>query len=342
MKARDQDIRLGLRHNVVGQETTGVGGFAKALRTIPVTLSICRDMKELCPDAWLINFTNPSGLVTEAVVKHGDGVRAIGLCNVPIGMQMWIAQALHIDPSRVRLDYVGLNHLSWVRHVHIGPLDLMGMAVDNVARIQAMIAERTDEKVFDPAVVKALRMFPSPYLRYYYNTQEMVAEEKNAPKNRAEVVMEIEAELLKLYQDPKLTTKPKELEKRGGAYYSVAAVNLMSSIFNSKGDVQIVNTRNGTCILDLPENVVVEVPCTIDRDGAHPLPVGHVEIAIRGLLQVVKAYEELAIEAAVSGDKRIAYQALLAHPLVGKAHLATVLLNELLEINRPYLPQFKR
>lgn len=340
MESRNQDIRLGLRHNTIGQETTGVGGFAKALRTIPVALDVCRDMRALAPSAWLINFTNPSGLVSEAIMKYG-GVKVIGLCNVPITMKMMIARAMRWDAARVRLDYVGLNHLGWVRHVYLDGEDRMDQVLGKIDFfLRLPIVSRLAGKYFDRELIQALRMLPSPYLRYYYNTAQVLEEERRAKKNRAEVVMELEQRLLERYKDPRLKRKPRELGQRGGAYYSTAAVQLISALHNDAGDEQIVNVRNGDCIADLPPDAVVEVPCVIHKDGARPLPVGHVEPVIRGLMQAVKTYEQLAVEAAVHGDRRMAFQALLAHPLIRQADLAKALLEDLLVVNHQFLPQF--
>lgn len=324
---RHQDILLGKDHGLVGQETTGVGGFAKALRTVPVMLEICREMERGCPDGWLINFTNPSGLVTEAIIKHGRR-RAIGLCNNPINLRMEVAERLQVDPGRVELDYLGLNHLSWVRRVLIDGHDVLPGVLDRLtsAGRPANIPEELD---YPPEFVRALGMIPSSYLRYYYLTRKAVAEIASRKKSRAEQVMEIEDRLLEIYADPGQAEKPAELEKRGGAFYSRAALDLVLAIHTDSGRRQIVDARNGGAIACLPEDCVVEVPCAIGAGGANPLALDPPPPEIRGLLQHVKAYEELAVEAALTRSRRLALLALTAHPLVADVELACKLVDEI-------------
>ncbi len=324
---RHQDILLGLDHGLVGQETTGVGGFAKALRTVPVMLEICRDMERLCPHAWLINFTNPSGLVTEAILKHGRE-RAIGLCNNPINLKMDVAARLKVEPDHVDLDYLGLNHLSWVRRVIVDGRDVLPGVLDELtaAGRPANIPEELD---YPPEFIRALGMIPSSYLRYYYLTRKALAELRRKPKSRAEEVMDIEKDLLAAYADPGRVEKPPGLEKRGGALYSRAALDLVLAIHQDRGERQIVNARNGQAIACLPADCVVEVPCTIGAGGAQPRPVDPPPPEIRGLLQHVKAYEELAVEAALTRSKRLSLLALVAHPLVADVELAGKLVAEI-------------
>jgi len=331
------DEKIPLRFGIVGQETTGPGGFAKALRTIPVMLSIAADMERLSPQAWLINFTNPSGLITEALVKHSK-VQVIGLCNLPINMVHAVAGYLGVAPQRVSLDYVGLNHLSWVKGVYLD-----GREVTKEVLAKAVTEARQTEEghpIFSPELLEAFGMLPCYYLRYYYHHDEVLEEQKKAGKTRGEEVREIEERLLAMYADPHLTSKPKELEKRGGALYSTAAVSLIAAIVGNKNEVHIVNCRNRGAIADLPEGSVVEVPCQVGATGAIPLTVGYLPVMIRGLIQAVKAYEELAIEAAVTGNQKTALQALLNHPLVPSFGVAKALLNAILEANRDYPPHF--
>lgn len=323
---RHRDILLGLDNDMVGQETTGVGGFAKALRTIPVMMEICRDIERLSPNAFLINFTNPSGIITEAILKYSK-VHCIGLCNIPVDLTMEIAKFLNIEPNRITLDYVGLNHLSWVKKVLIDGQDIMGQIVEFALSEEG--PKNIPELEFPVKFLSCLRMIPSDYLKYYYLTEEMVVKLKSKPKTRAQEVMEIEEKLLEIYQNPGIATKPKLLEERGGAYYSTAAVNLISSIFNDKKDVQIVNVQNNFSIAELPSEAVVEVPCTIDRMGAHPHKCDKLPPEIRGLMQVVKAYEELTIEAAVHKSYRSALLALSVHPLVRSVNKAIKILDEI-------------
>jgi len=330
LKARILDEKIPLKFGVVGQETTGPGGFAKALRTIPVMLDIADDISRLAPAAWLINFTNPSGIVTEAVARYSEA-QVIGLCNSPIGLQRELAKHFAASPGDVVLDYFGLNHLSWVRGVRVRGEDVSERALEAAA---------SWENEREAALIRALRMIPSGYLRYYYFTDEVVEEQVRAPKTRGEAVAEVESELLEMYRDPALKRKPKELEKRGGAHYSEAAMALISAIHNDKNEWHVVNVVNAGCILDLPDQAVVEVPAQVNCDGAHPLPVGQLPLEVRGLVQAVKAYEELTVRAAAEGDRREALLALTNHPLVPSFSVARALLDALLEAHREYLPQF--
>ena len=308
--ARIRDEKRGRRHDVIGQETTGPGGFAKALRTIPVALDIARDICELTPHAWLINFTNPAGMVTESLLRYG-GVKVMGLCNSPFGLQVEIAKMLGVEPDRVRIDVVGLNHLSWVRTVFLDGEDVTGEVID-----RAVAAVRPELDWFDADLIQALGMIPSSYLRYFYQQQKILAYQRQGGKTRGEQVWEIEQQLLETYRDPELCCKPPLLAKRGGAHYSTLAVSLVTAIANDTQEVYVVDCRNEDALPDLPPDVAVEIPAVIDRQGAHAIAAGHLPFSIRGLVQHVKAYEELTIEAAISGDERAALLALTANPLV--------------------------
>lgn len=342
LPARALDERLPLKWGVIGQETTGPGGFAKALRTIPVALQIAHDVEELCPDAWVLNFTNPSGVVTEALMKHSR-VKTVGLCNVPLSIQRGIAAALGVDPARVVLDMAGLNHLSFARHVYLDGTDILPKLL-GTDFVRQEIVKNIGALEWGDTTLQALGMLPSPYLQYYYGGAAKVEEEKQAIAQgrgtRADEVMRVEAELFKLYRDPATIEKPALLGKRGGAFYSEAALGALASILQNRREVHIVNTRNGSCLPDLGPDVVVEVPCVLDATGAHPLTQGPLPTAVRGLVQQVKAYEELTIEAAVTGDRHTAFLALLNHPLVPGAQAAAGLLQDILASHREYLPQF--
>jgi 6-phospho-beta-glucosidase len=331
---RIQDERIPLPFGVVGQETTGPGGFAKALRTIPVILDLARDMAKLAPEAHLINFTNPSGIITEAVLKYTD-IPTIGLCNSPFGFQQGIAEELGVAPERIRLDYVGLNHLSWIRGVRLDGKDVFERVLKG-----AIAKAVSGQSTFSPQLLETLGMLPSYYLNYYYNQDQVLSEQRRAEKTRGQEVQQIEARLLELYADPKLNHKPKLLEKRGGAHYSSVAVAVIGAIHRDKGEVHIVNTRNNGALPDLPSDCVVELPSMINKTGARPIPVAPMPPAIRGLTQAVKAYEELAVLAAVEGDERAALQALLTHPLVPSFAAAQALWAAIKKANRDYLPQF--
>ncbi|MGH2628306.1 MAG: 6-phospho-beta-glucosidase, partial [Anaerolineales bacterium] len=337
MAARILDEAIPPRFGVVGQETTGPGGFAKALRTIPVALRVAQDIEMSAPGAFLLNFTNPAGLITEALCRH-SAVNAIGLCNLPIGMEMRLSQRLGVARSRLRLDWVGLNHLNWTRGASLDGADVWRRVfADAVEEAQRSEGDGWD---FAPDLLEALEMIPCGYLNYYYYHDRMLAKQKASPHSRGEQVRKIEEDLLEMYRDPGLREKPKLLEKRGGAYYSKAAVSLISAIANDKDEVHIVNTRNRGSIPDLPPDVVVEVPSRIGRAGAQPIATGPLPPEIRGLVQAVKAYEELTVAAGVEGDRRRALQALLAHPLVPSFEAAQGLLRELLAAHKAFLPQF--
>jgi 6-phospho-beta-glucosidase len=329
-QARLLDETIPLRHGFVGQETTGPGGFAKALRTVPIVLELAELTTEIgAPDAWVVDFTNPTGLVTQALLDQGH--RACGLCNVAIGIQREVAAHFGVDPSRVRLDHVGLNHLSWERAV----------LVDGVDRLPELLADPPPDLLEGESLelVQALGALPSYYLRYYYRTAE-VLEHQRTHRTRAEEVLEIEAGLLDLYRDPALDTKPALLERRGGAWYSDAAAALVASLHAGTGDDQVVDVLNEGALPNLPAGDVVEVTCRVDHAGAFGQPTEPLAPEMLGLVQHAKAYERLTIEAAITGSRAGALKALITNPLVGDADRAGPLLDTLLEANRSHLPRF--
>jgi 6-phospho-beta-glucosidase len=330
MRLADETVPL--EFGCIGQETTGPGGFAKALRTVPVVLELAEETaRRAAPGAWLVDFTNPVGIVTQALLDHGR--RAIGLCNSAIGFQRSFAAELGVAADRVELEHVGLNHLTWVRAVRVDGADRLPELLDRHAEtIAAGLG-------LPAALLRTLGAVPSYYLRYYYATGEVLEEQRRNP-SRAEQVMAIERELLELYRDPALDTKPELLERRGGAFYSEAAAALIASLHAGTGDVQVVDVRNDGALPDLPDDAVVEVPARIDRDGAHPLPLAPLAPELLGLVQQAKAYERLAVRAAVAGDRTVALKALLANPLVREYRVAEPLLDALLDSSRAYLPRF--
>jgi 6-phospho-beta-glucosidase len=336
IQARIADEKLGLRHGLIGQETTGVGGFACALRTIPRILDIARVMEELAPRSVLVNFTNPSGIVTEALIKHSR-ITSVGLCNVPIGIIMDIVKHVGCAMEDVELDYVGLNHLSWVRRIRIRGKD----ATETVlARFLDLAHEEWEVEAVRTNMVlamKSLGMFPNGYLQYFYATEAVLSHLKNKLKTRGEEVLEVEKTLFEKYARPDLDQKPEELSKRGGAHYSSAAFHLISAIENNTRNRQIVCCRNNGAIPTFDDDAAVEVPAVIGRDGATAIPQPPPGLAIRGLMQAIKAYESLTVKAAVDGDREAAFQAMLMHPLMPGAVGSKKLLDELLEINRPHL-----
>jgi 6-phospho-beta-glucosidase len=342
MAARRGDEYMGLRHGLIGQETTGVGGMAKALRTIPVILSIAADMRELAPRALLVNFTNPAGLVTEALARYAPDVPAVGVCNAPIGVKYTILGLLRrslgqeIAPERAELLTLGLNHLSW----HYGfTLDGEDVWPQVLAGYLAELRGKPEAQ-WEADAVAALRMIPNYYLSYYYNTAHKLAEQAAWPPSRAEQVMRIEDELLRQYAEPDRTEPPPGLMQRGGAYYSTVATQLLNAHANNLGETHVVNVRHGGAVAGWPADWVLELPCRVDAAGIHPLPAEPLPPVSFGLLAHVKAYELLTVEAAVHGDRRAAYQALLAHPLGPGAGAAQAVLDDLIETNRAYLPQF--
>jgi 6-phospho-beta-glucosidase len=326
------DETLPLEFGCVGQETTGPGGFAKALRTVPVVLELASETERRgAPGAWFVDFTNPVGIVTQALLDRGH--RAIGLCNSAIGFQRRFAALLGVAPDRVELEHVGLNHLTWERAVRVDGTDRLGELLDGHG--EALAADLG----LPLALLRDLGVVPSTYLRYYYATAEVLDEQRRRP-SRAEQVAEIERGLLELYRDPALDTKPELLERRGGAFYSEAAAALIASLHAGTGDIQVVDTRNDGALPDLPDDAVVEVPATVGTSGVHPLPQAPLAPELLGLVQQAKAYERLTVEAAVTGDRTVARKALLANPLVGDYRVAAPLLEALLEASRPYLPRF--
>ncbi len=341
--ARREDEYLGKRHGLIGQETTGVGGMSKALRTIPVILDIAHEMEKVAPDGLLINFTNPAGLVTQALSQYGGSVQAVGVCNVPITTKMVILDLLkrragfqNISPDQTRLDTLGLNHLSWHRGFWVGdenvwPL-VMAYYLDEL--------RHSDSPEWDVRTLEVLGMIPNYYLQYYYYTEKKLKEQERWPPSRAEEVMVIEQALFDRYQDPHLTDVPPELMKRGGAYYSTMAIELMEAHYHDTGAVHVVNVPHKGAVAGWPEDWVLEMPARVRRAGIEPLPTDPLPPVCFGLLAQVKCYELLTVEAAVHGDRNAAYQALLVHPLGPSADKVQEVLDDMLETHRQYLPQF--
>ena len=321
--ARLRDETVPLACGCIGQETTGAGGFAKARRTVPVVLEIAERVRELAADeAWIVDFTNPVGIVTRSLLDAGH--RAVGLCNVAIGFQRAFSRLLGVDPGRVLVDQVGLNHLTWVRAAWLDGEDVL----------PALLAEHGDELAgmaggLPRRLLDELGAVPSYYLRYFY-AHDRVLDEQRTAVPRAQTVAEIESELLDIYRDPQVDEKPALLERRGGAFYSEAAIGLVTSLTADTGDVHVVDVRNGDTIAGLAEDDVVEVPAAITAAGPAPLPQPALAPELLGLVQHVAAYERLAARAAESGDPLVARKALLAHPLIGQDELAGDLVERLL------------
>jgi 6-phospho-beta-glucosidase len=326
--ARQRDETWPLEYGCIGQETTGAGGLAKALRTVPVVLRIAERARERAPAAWLIDFTNPVGIVTRALLDAGH--RAIGLCNVAIGFQRTFAALLGVAPELVALGHIGLNHLTWERSVRVNGADLLpGLLDAHGEEIAAEIELPVD-------LVRELGVVPSYYLRYYYAHDEAVTRQRGA-RTRAQQVAELERRLLAMYADPALDHKPALLGERGGAYYSEAAVALVASLAAGTGDVQVVDVRNNGTLPFLPDKSVIEAPAHIGANGAVPLCVPPVEPLFAGLIAHVSAYEELALEAALRGGRERVFAALLAHPLIGQADIAGRVADRMIAENSVYL-----
>ncbi len=327
--ARMVDESVPVACGCLGQETTGFGGLAKALRTVPVVLEIADRVRRLAPDAWIVDFTNPVGIVTKALLDEGH--KAVGLCSAAMVFQRHFAKVLDVEPERVELDHLGLNHLTWEVAVRLDGAEvlpqLLGEHVERVARATGL----------PPEIVQRLGVVPSYYLHYFYEHDAVVDEERRG-KSRAEVVSEIERELLHLYADEELTEKPELLQQRGGAGYSEAAVELVASLFGGAGEGRhVINLRNDGALPFLADDAVVEVPAYVGRDGVRPVELPELGVLERGLVAHVSAYEELALDAALRGGRERVFRALLAHPLIGQVDLAETLADKMIEANRRFL-----
>jgi 6-phospho-beta-glucosidase len=341
MLARQRDEHIPLRHGVLGQETTGAGGFANALRTIPVSLDFAREMKESCPEAWLLNFSNPSGLVTEALLRYSD-IKTFGLCNVPIGIKMGIAKALGVEPSRVEIDVSGLNHLSFVTGIWVDGQDATGTVFQSPLFDEYLKIEKYGSGM--GRFLKRLRVIPASYLYYYWCSERALKEQldgfSGGKGTRADEVMRIEKDLFEVYADPENEDLPEALKKRGGAYYSDVALNSISAILNNNRVVEALNVVNRGAVPGIQAESVVEVSCMVDGRGPHPLAQRPLPAEVIGLVQQVKAYESLTVETAVTGDVETAFFALQNHPLIPGADTARALLKDILEANKDFLPRF--
>ena len=342
MEARCKDEYLGLRHGLIGQETTGIGGMAKALRTIPVLLSIAKDIREVAPGALLVNFTNPAGLVTEALFRYAPDVHTVGVCNVAITTKMDILKGLeeatgkHIPPEKAQLNTLGLNHLTWHRGFSVEGEEMWPQIIERTIKE----LKSQDHPEWDPRMVEVLQMIPNYYLQYFYHTDKKLASQKKWPPSRGEEVIEIEKDLLTQYTDPALKEPPEDLMKRGGAWYSTLATQLLNSHYNDLGEIHIVNVRHNGAVSGWPDDWVLEMPSLISKAGIMPLAAEPLPPVCFGLISAVKAYEIHTVEAAVHGDREAAYLALLAHPLGPTADKVQVVLDDMLKTHKTYLPQF--
>lgn len=345
LDAREKDELIPLKYGVIGQETNGPGGMFKALRTIPVIFDIIKDCEELCPDAWIVSFTNPSGINAEAVFRHTGWKKFIGLCNGPVNMIKDIEKVLNTkDTDEVDVKIGGINHMIYALDIRVN-----GEKMNNQL-IETMIEDGAKESLknivdipWSPEFLKSYGYLGIGYLRYYLQKQQMLEhcqEDASKGQCRAQVVKKVEKELFEKYKDVNLDVKPKELEQRGGAYYSDAACNLISSLYNDKGDIQVVDTLNNGAISNLPDDVVVEVSSIITKDGPKPISVGALPTQVVGLIQQLKAFEILTTNVAISGNYNDALVAMSINPLVQSEITAKKILDEMLEAHKKYLPQF--
>lgn len=349
LDARIKDERIPLSHGLIGQETNGAGGMLKAFRTIPVILDIIEDMKELCPNAWLINFTNPSGMITEAAIKYGGWNKTVGLCNVPINLMKQDSKALEIPEEDLFFKFAGLNHFHWHRvwdkegNERTAELIELLYNPENADSNNEAVVANIKESKFIYEQIKDLGLLPCPYHNYYYATDDMLKEELESfskGETRAEVVKRTEAELFELYKDTKLDYKPEQLTKRGGAYYSDAACEVICSIYNDKKTTMVVCTPNNGSVSDLPYDSIAEVSSIITAHGPEPINFGKLDVAAKGMLQLMKSMEQITISAAITGNYDEAVHSFTINPLVPSGKIARDVLEELLIAHKDYLPQF--
>ncbi|MTI96844.1 MAG: 6-phospho-beta-glucosidase [Firmicutes bacterium] len=335
LAGRVLDEKIPLKYDVIGQETVGPGGFAMALRTLPVMMDIARDIETHAPDAWLINYSNPSGMVAAALAKHAN-IKAISICDVPIGIQYFVADALKLPRDKVRLDYVGLNHMGWFRRVFADGNDItpmihqMAETTDIIAMLPTDDEKTAEETKMMLRIYKTLGIIPSPYLQYYYLTRESLAKQKQAGKTRGEVVQEIERDLLAHFAQVAEANDAKLWKSRGGDWHSELMVNILSAIYNDKGEEFIVNVLNRGNVPGMADDACVEIPCKVDKTGAHPLPVDAPALDMLGLMQLVSAYENLTVEAALEKSYDKALRALNLNPLVPSLEVARQILDDYL------------
>ncbi|MDZ5606879.1 6-phospho-beta-glucosidase [Bacillus pseudomycoides] len=346
LDARIKDERIPLQLGLIGQETNGAGGLFKALRTIPVLLEIAEEMQELCPNAWLINFTNPAGMVTEALLRYSKHKKVIGVCNVPFNMHMSISKMLGVEMERVHIDFAGLNHMVFGTHVYVDDQEVTEKVLEMLGNPAIQMTMKNIAPLpWNSRFLKALGVVPCPYHRYYYKTKNILDEELEAfksGKTRAEIVKKLEEDLFDLYKDEKLDIKPPQLEKRGGAYYSDAACNVISSIYNDKKDIQVLNVQNKSAITEIDYDSAVEVSCIVTKNGPVPITMGKLPVQVQGLIQQIKSFERVGAEAAVTGSYDKALLALTINPLIPSDDLAEAVLQKLLEAHKEYLPRFFR
>lgn len=338
LDARIRDEKIPLKYDLLGQETTGAGGFMKALRTIPFIMKVAKKIEELAPNAWFINFSNPSGIIAEAVLNNTN-VKMIGLCNGPLGMIKRAKEMLPPGTKEFDFDFVGLNHLCWITSIYADGKEILHDQLTD--KMKAAELKNIQSTKYDKELLEAVKGIPIGYLNYYYFRDEQIKRCKEAEKTRGEICKEIEAELLELYKDPQLKEKPAALDKRGGAMYSEAAVSLVDAIENDKNEVHVIDVKNNGALDFMDDDDVVEIKCLVNKKGVTPIKVNNFkDYYIMGLMKAVKAYEKLTVKAGLTGDYSAALAALMVHPLIGDYRKAKAVLDEMLEANKEYLPQF--
>ena len=343
LDARILDEAIPLKHKNLGQETNGAGGLFKGLRTIPVMSDIIKDVEELAPDAWVINFTNPAGMVTEAIFRYTNFKKFIGLCNVPYGMKVGVADILKLPMEEIEMTFAGLNHMVYGKSVMVNGEEMINKVIENSTDAK-QIVKNINDVPYELEFLRQLQLIPCPYHLYYYKRQYKLEEELKAfNKNgvsRGVFVKDVEKELFEIYKDVNLNEKPKQLEQRGGAHYSDAACSLIDSIYNDKRDIQVVNTLNKGAISCFADDEAVEVSCVITKEGPQPVHIGDMPLAVTGLLREIKAFERLACEAAYKRSKSIAYLAMCIHPLSQDDKVSKLIVDELFDAHHKYLIEY--
>ncbi len=329
-KQRIFDEKIPLKYGVIGQETTGVGGMFNALRTIPVMIEIAKDVEKYCPDAWIVNYSNPTGLVTEAVLKVCN-VKMAGLCAGGMRPRWWAEEALNVKEESIYYDYIGLNHMNFTYNMTIDGHPITDEQFNEVAKKCVTV---------DQELIHKLHLIPSQYTQYYFHTSKIVSQLKSQDKTRGEAILELEKQIWREYANEDNYEKPKTLAKRGGGGYSRIAVGVMEAVYSQSGKWMVINVPNNGTIDFLNDDAVIETACFVSRDGIKPIGLKNYPKEVVGLISAVKNYEQLTVEAALTGDKDIALKALLAHPLVREYDIAKPLLDEMLEAHKEYLPQF--
>lgn len=336
LPARLLDERIPLKYGLIGQETNGIGGFFKGMRTIPAIMNIVHHMEKLCPDAWLINFSNPSGMITECVLNNTK-IKMLGLCNVPINTIDSIKTKMHLS-DKAFIEYIGLNHLAWITKIEDNGKDYLSEALDS--GLNSAVMANIPGQGFSKELIKTVGAIPTCYLEYYYHKDHKYQNAASVERCRAEVCMDIEEQLLKIYSEPTQYTKPELLSKRGGARYSEVAINLVDAIYNDRQNIQVVNCLNQGAISFMDDTDAVEISAIVGKDGAKPIKSDCHNKHIEELMKTIKAYEKHAVKAALTGDKDEALRALMINPLVFDYDKAYACFNEMLEADKPYLPEF--